>query len=119
MQIIQTTEGPMELSALRRTPVVEDRPDCFALLVRYEHGGVVVRQDAFRLPKQDGEDIPTIYGPMPRAALRRLVEFADNPDEMAVAEVFTLPSGELVHRSVHVVMKEPSVAAAGVAAALG
>ena len=117
---ILTTKGLITLSELCRTAVVEDRPDCLALLVRYEHEGVLVRQDAFRHPKQLGAQIPTTVGTVDRADLQRTVEFEDNAGEMVVAEVFRdRVGGALLHRSVHVVLKQPSVVADAVAASLG
>ena len=117
---ILTTKGPLPLTELARTVVVEDRPDCLALLVRYVHAGELVRQDAFRHPKQLGALIPTTLGDVDRAALQRVVELEDNDTEIVVAEVFRdRGTGAILHRSVHVVLKAPSVVADAVAAQIG
>jgi hypothetical protein len=117
---ILTTKGPLPIVDLARTVVVEDRPDCLALLVRYEHEGERVRQDAFRHPKQLGQMVPTVDGDVDRVSLSRTVELEDNDGEIVVAEVFRYAGAtEAIHRSVHVVLKQPSVVADAVAAQIG
>lgn len=117
---ILTTKGPLPLADLTRTIVVEDRPDCLVLLVRYEHDGERVRQDAFKHRKQLGVLIATTLGDLPRESLQRLIEFEDNDTETVVAEVFRdRQTGAVLHRSVHVVLKQSSVIADAVAAQIG
>jgi hypothetical protein len=129
-RLIATTRGTLAESDLHRTVVLEDRPDHFAVLVRYQlpHAdgrvglgsdqfGEVVRQDAFRLPKETGPDIFTTLGILPASALERTVELLDRAQEIVVAVVWK-HEGELVRRDAHVILKEPTTEAAAVAAAL-
>lgn len=116
---IRTTKGVLPLADLAVTVVLEDRPTLLALLVRYEYAGELVRQDAFPLPKQTGDLVPTIEGDLPRASLTRTLELQEGPGERMVAEVFRRPNDpQILHRSVHMILKEPTVVAEAAAAAL-
>jgi len=121
---IATTRGVMDLDELERIVGLEDRPAEMALWVEFRVKGDpsrdLVRRDAFRVQKQTGDVITTTLGPMPRTMFARVVEVEDNENEMVVAEVFKdRATGAIVHRSVHVVLKQASVEATGVAAAIG
>jgi hypothetical protein len=129
--MINTTYGELDESTLNRSVILEDRPTEMVVLVRWqlpagvndrdaqgpEKFGELVRQDAFPLPKEAGPDVSTTLGMVPFSQLKRVVELEDAAQELVVAVVWT-KDGVLVRRDAHVILKQPSVEAAGVAAAL-
>lgn len=62
--------------------------------------------------------INTTKGPIDEALLQRTLGFEERPDEFVVWFEYRL-DGELVHRSAHVILKEPSVVASAIAASVG
>jgi len=62
--------------------------------------------------------INTINGPVEESSLARTVGFEDRPNEFVIWVEWRLGS-ELVRRDAHVVLKEPSVVADALAAAVG
>lgn len=114
---VQTTRGLFDESALARTVGLEDRPTMYALWIEWRLGDELVRRDAFPLPKEVGPMVYTVRGDLPIEQLERVVELSDTAAAYAVAVVWKL-DGVLVRRDAHVVMKEPSVTATGVAATL-
>jgi len=62
--------------------------------------------------------INTTKGPVDESALARTVGFEDRPAEFVVWVEWRLGS-ELVRRDAHVILKEPSVVADALAAAVG
>jgi hypothetical protein len=129
--MINTTYGELDESTLNRSVMLEDRPTEIVVLVRWQlpagvddrdaqgpaKFGELVRQDAFPLPKEAGPDVSTTLGMVPYAELKRVVELEDAAQELVVAVVWW-KDGVLVRRDAHVILKQPSVEAAGVAAAL-
>jgi hypothetical protein len=135
--LITTTHGALEESTLFRSVIVEDRPTEIVVLVRWqlptrpapEHQpaaqyGEIVRNEAYTLPKDTGVRSPagvvevfTIHGLQPASAIARTVELTDTENEIVVA-VLWRKDDEVVRRDAHVILKRPSVEAAGIAAAL-
>lgn len=62
--------------------------------------------------------INTTKGPVEQADLARTVGFEDRPNEFVIWVEWRLGS-ELVRRDAHIVLKEPSVVADALAAAVG
>ena len=51
--------------------------------------------------------IPTILGPMDEGLLERTTIFTDAPRELTTVIEYRF-GGEIVHRSAHIILKEPS-----------
>jgi hypothetical protein len=116
--LINTIHGLKDAADLARTLGFEDRPDKLAIWVEWRLEGELVRRDAFPLFKNCEDPVSTAIGPVPRAHLARTIELTDSPTDIAVAVVWRL-DGVLVKRDANVIVKEISVEASAVAAALG
>ncbi len=123
---ILTTRGPMDAGALVRVVGVEDRPAAIVLWVEWRLPGIeegrcvgeLVRRDAYRLPTVEGDPVHTAEGMIARAELERTVLVQENDREHVVA-VEWRRRGKIVRRDANVVLKQASVEARAVAAALG
>lgn len=100
---------------MRRRVWVEERADCLAVGVDWMDGEIAVAREAYPLPLETGPLVYTTQGHLPIGDLARTLNMQDTPNEIAVAVEWRY-NGELVRRDAHVVLKEPSVVAAALAA---
>jgi hypothetical protein len=123
---ILTTKGELPLKDLRRQLIFEERPDTYAITVRYYLQDELVRQLAFPAPldETDANGCTTIEVNGAHVyervdALIKWTIFRETELDYSVVTEYRYPGSEtIVKRSAHVICKEPTVIASAIAGAL-